>query len=90
MDELRMLGISYDYLYLLPSIETAQRCCQVAGLDWYQKYLWQKVDYCIMQGINLFYDDDIKVVQLFQLLAPEIEIIHYSEVVNDEGSGKSS
>lgn len=88
--ELRAIGITYDRLYLLPSIETAQRDCQIPGLDWYQKYLWQKVDYCTRHDISLFYDDDIKVVQLFQLLAPKIEIIHYSEAVNDEGSGKLS
>lgn len=88
--ELRAIGIAYDHLYLLPSIGTAQRDCHIPGLDWYQKYLWQKVDYCICHDISLFYDDDIKVVRLFQLLAPEIEIIHYSEAVNDEGSGKLS
>ena len=42
-EELRSYGISYDYVYLLPSIEAAQDRCPENSLDWYQKYLWQKV-----------------------------------------------
>lgn len=80
--ELHKFDIVYDHLYLLPSIEVAQQRCMIAGLDWYQKYLWQKIDYCIEHGINLFYDDDAKVVELFRLIAPEIRIIHYVDDIN--------
>lgn len=84
-EELSSLGVTYDYLHLLPSIEIAQQYCPHQSLDWYQKYLWQKVDYCLKEKINLFYDDDAKVVELFRLFAPEINIVHCA---NDLLSGK--
>ena len=77
IEELQTLGIVYEHLYLLPSIEVAQIKCQHRELDWYQKYLWQKVDYCLKHGIEKFYDDDTKVVQLFRIFAPDIEVVHY-------------
>jgi hypothetical protein len=77
INELRALGIMYDRLYLLPSIEIAKQRCLHANLDWYQKYIWQKVEYCLKQGIGIFYDDDEKVVELFRLYAPGIQIVHY-------------
>lgn len=76
--ELHTLGITYDHFYLLPSIQVAQQCCPHHSLDWYQKYLWQKVDYCLNHKIGHFYDDDAKVIELFHLFAPEIRIVHYS------------
>jgi len=77
MEELHTLGIVYDHLYLLPSIEVAQKNCPHQRLDWFQKYLWQKVNYSIKHGIGRFYDDDQKVVKLFRAFAPDIEIVHY-------------
>ena len=82
LNELGALGIVFDQLYLLPSIEIAQKCCPLSSLNWYQKYLWQKIDYCIKHGIGHFYDDDAKVVELFQMIAPEIRIIHYADGTN--------
>lgn len=75
-EELSSFGIAYDYLYLLPSIEVAKVRCPENNLDWYQKYLWQKVDYSIENNIEYFYDNDVKVVELFQMLAPQIGIFH--------------
>lgn len=87
MDELRAFGILYDYLYLLPSIEVAQRRCPFTNLDWYQKYLWQKVDYCMKHGVSLFYDDDAKVVELFDSLAPVIRVIHFVDGGGTDSGG---
>jgi hypothetical protein len=78
MKELALLGITYDHLYLLPPIQTAQVVCTHDELDWYQKYIWQKVNYCIASGITCFYDDEEKVVSLFRRWAPQIHIIHYT------------
>jgi len=77
--ELHNFGIAYDHLHLLPSIEIAQQKCPHPNLDWYQKYLWQKVDYCLARGVCLFYDDDAKVIELFRLFAPGIQVIHYPD-----------
>lgn len=82
ISELRHFGIVFDHLYLLPSIEVAQQMCPHIGLDWFQKYIWQKVDYCIKYRIGIFYDD-AKVVELFKALAPEIDIIHYKSSLTD-------
>ena len=82
LNELGALGIVFDQLYLLPSIEIAQKCCPLSSLNWYQKHLLQKVDYCIKHGIGHFYDDDAKVVELFRLIAPGIKIVHYVDGTN--------
>jgi len=75
-EELSSFGISYDCLFLMPSIEAAQVRCPESNLDWYQKYLWQKVAYCLESNIEYFYDDDMKVIELFKMLAPRINIFH--------------
>jgi hypothetical protein len=74
--ELAGYGMFYDQLCLLPSIEIAQVRCPEESLDWYQKYLWQKVSYCLENRIDRFYDDDLKVVDLFRSLAKHIAIYH--------------
>jgi hypothetical protein len=82
-EELRILGVNYDFLYLLPSIEEAQIHCPESNLDWYQRYLWQKVDYCLKNNVDCFYDDDLKVVELFQTLAPKINVFHVLPDIKD-------
>ena len=77
--ELDSYGIAYDSLYLLPSIEIARVTCQEKDLDWYQKYIWQKVNYCIENQVDTFYDDELKVVELFRKLCPHIKIFHVME-----------
>jgi hypothetical protein len=81
-EELSLFGITYDYLYLLPSIEAAQVRCPQNNLDWYQKYLWQKVAYCLENNIEYFYDDDTKVIELFKSPAPQINIFHVVQPIN--------
>ena len=70
--ELKKYGIVYDELYLLPDKNDAEMLCPHNELDWYQKYIWQKVNYCLENDIGVFYDDEQKVVELFQEYAPEI------------------
>jgi hypothetical protein len=72
--ELNKLGMVYDYLYFLPPYSVAKGTCPHNELDWHQKYLWQKVDYCLKNGISEYYDDDIKVIGLFRQYASEIKV----------------
>lgn len=72
--ELAELYISYDRLYLLGSYEEAQANCPHDELDWHQKYLWQKVDICLKEGIDIVFEDDEKVLALFQRFAPAIQL----------------
>lgn len=74
--ELRDIGIHFNELYLLPSFEEAELSCSHNDLDWYQKYLWQKVDFCIRRKITAFFDDDSKVISLFRRYASTIESYH--------------
>ena len=71
--ELKELGVVYDYLYFLPSFSNAN--CPNNELDWYQKYLWQKADYCFKNFISVYFDDDLKVVSLFQKYAPKTIVL---------------
>jgi len=74
--ELAELGIVYSALYFLPDSKVAGTVCTHKELDWYQKYLWQKVDYCIKNKITIYFDDDKKVVELFSKYAPKIKVLH--------------
>ena len=64
--------IGYDKLYLLP-----ERGCDAAAapreLNCFERYTWQKVDYCLKNGIGAFYDDEEIVISLFQTYAPGIK-----------------
>ena len=72
--ELRRLGIEHDRLHMLPDAEAAGRCCPHRELDWYQKYVWQKVQYCLDNEIDVFFDDEQKVVDLFGRFAPGVQV----------------
>lgn len=73
-EELFSWKIYFDALHLLPDSLRAQRLCPHPELDWYQKYLWGKVDYCLRNGILIFFDDDQKVIDLFLKYAPGIKL----------------
>lgn len=77
--ELRALGLRYSAVYLLPPISTAQSDCPHGELDWFQRYLWQKIDYSLRQGITHFFDDEEKVLSLFGRYAPKIEALHVNQ-----------
>jgi len=70
--ELSGYGIQYDALHLLPSIEAARGNCPHNELDNYQKYIWQKVDYCLRNKVTHYFDDETKVIELFLAYAPKI------------------
>ena len=73
-EELVSWKIRFDAVHLLPDNLQAERTCPHQELDWYQKYLWQKVDYCQRNGIAVVFDDDQKVIDLFLKYAPEIKV----------------
>lgn len=79
-EELLDLGIRYDELYLLPHSSHAMKTCPHKELDWYEKFLWQKVDYCKQKRITVFFDDEQKVIDLFHQFAPEIKVFRSCKV----------
>lgn len=79
--ELKEYNIIYDRLFFLPGYAQASLNCPHKELDWYQKYLWQKVDYCLKNTMDTFVDDDEKVISLFKTYAPSIKIFYPNESV---------
>ncbi len=73
--ELEDWGIRFSILYFLPSIEIAQKACPYTEANWYQRYLWQKVQYAEMHGLTHFVDDDPQVIALFERYARHTQII---------------
>jgi len=67
-------GIVYDELYLIADMERAQEICPHDDLDEYQKWVWQKVDYCLRMGVEAYFDDDEEVVALFTRFAPQVQL----------------
>jgi hypothetical protein len=72
--ELAEYGIELDALYLLPDKNIAQTTCPHAALDWYQKFIWQKVDYSLKHDIHVFFDDEEKVLELFARYAADTRV----------------
>ena len=79
LTELREYGISFDELHLLPSIEDAQDLCPHKSLNWFDRHCWLKVEYAKRIGLTHFVDDDRRIIELFKMYAPEIQIISISE-----------
>lgn len=73
-EELRHLGLEFDHLFLLPDFGGAITACPHPDLSWYERYLWQKVNYCHDRNLGVFYDDDPRVLALFARFAPDIQI----------------
>ncbi len=74
IDDLEKEKISYHTAYHLPKQEGEVEDCPYEDLDSYHKFVWQKVRYCQEEGIDIYFDDDERVVELFKIFAPKIQI----------------
>ena len=72
--ELSGYGIEYDDLNMLPDKAEAERTCPLKELDWYQKFIFQKVDYCKANQVDVYFDDETKVIDLFKRFLPEVQV----------------
>ena len=72
--ELNELGIMYDHLFMLPDQAEADRICPFNNLDWYQRFIFQKTIYCKANHVDVFFDDENKVIDLFKRFLPEIQV----------------
>ncbi len=75
IEQLRDWEIRYGNLYLFRPADEIAHICPYPELDWYQRYLWQKIYWCMYERVDKYYDDDEKVIQLFKSHATEIIII---------------
>ena len=73
-EELQELGIVYDELHLLPSMEEAIALCPHREIDVFHRHFWMKVQYATSRGLSHFIDDNERVLDLFRLYAPEIHV----------------
>lgn len=72
--QLAAWSIRYDALFFLDDSELAESSSKDQPLDWYQQFLIQKVNICRKERIDVIFDDDRVVVQLFREHAPEIQV----------------
>lgn len=73
--ELLAWKIEFDELIFLPPAGDPRRLtCPHEGLDWYEKYLWQKVKVCLDRSVDLVFEDDPKVISIFEKYAPAIRV----------------
>jgi hypothetical protein len=75
--ELASYAVQYSELFFLPDISQAQALCPHPRLNWYQKFLWHKVDYALKRALSHFVDDDAMVESLFGIYAPRVVFIRY-------------
>ncbi|MGB3112166.1 MAG: hypothetical protein WBB84_04205, partial [Candidatus Omnitrophota bacterium] len=74
LDDLSDSDIAYDAIYHLPKQEGEVDDCPHADLDDYRKFVWQKVRYCRENGIDIFFDDDDRLIPLFKRFAPQVQV----------------
>ncbi len=75
--ELASYGIEFDALFIIADSGSQKQIpCPHGNLDRYQKYLWQKVKTCLDYSVDIVFDDDPKVVSLFEEYAPDIQVFH--------------
>jgi len=72
--QLRTWGIVFTRLQLLPLLEEIQFPQTYPADDW-RRTLFQKVHVCLMEGVDLFIDDDNDVLKMFRLHAPNIRLL---------------
>lgn len=72
--ELQSYGIHYDDLILISDAQQDRIPCPHTDLDWYRQYLWQKVSVCRDREVDVVFEDDAKVVELFRTYAPRIQV----------------
>ena len=73
--QLKEYGMRYSKLVLMEGPDVAKATCPHMELDWWGKYLWQKVDICQKEKVEIVFEDDEKVVSLFKKFAPEIQVL---------------
>ncbi len=73
-EELQELGIIYDELHLLPSMEEAIALCPHSKIDVFDRHFWMKVQYATSRGLSHFIDDNERVLDLFREYAPEVHV----------------
>jgi len=81
--ELSELGIVYDRLHMLHNQAEADKVCPFDDLDWYQRFILQKVAYCKENHVSIYFDDETKVVELFRRFLPEVNIfqVHARQMI---------
>lgn len=81
--ELNEFGIVYDRLYMLHNQAEADKVCPFNDLDWYQRFIFQKVAYCKENQVSIYFDDETKVVELFRRFLPEVKIfqVHARQMI---------
>jgi len=81
--ELGEMRIAYNHLYILHDQEEADRICPFNDLDWYQRFIFQKTVYCKANKVDIYFDDEEKVIELFKRFLPEVRVfqVHKKGVV---------
>jgi len=72
--ELNELRIIYDCLYMLHNQVEADRICPFNDLDWYQRFIFQKTVYCKTNQVDIYFDDEVKVIDLFRKYLPGVQV----------------
>ena len=79
IDEVRSYGVVFDDIYFTPNFVDEVFLSPPPELSWYEVVQWHKVWFCLEKGVNVFFDDDLLVVKLFEKYAPGIRIFHCRE-----------
>ena len=73
--ELELHHIHVDKFYFFAhTLEEMADLCPYQELDPDKKWLWQKIEYCMKYDIDVFFDDNDKVTELFSEFLPQTTV----------------
>ena len=62
--EVKNAGINFSGYYFLPDVSKRIGDMIPQDLNWFEKQIWQKAEYCQNNDIDLFFEDDQKTAQI--------------------------
>lgn len=84
LDEVRQAGIHFTDYYFLPSVEGQAPERFPPELNWFQKHIWQKAEYCKANKVDIMFEDDEKTILLLQIYAPRTKILRVINATTED------
>ena len=75
LEEVRGYGVEFDDYYFLPESSERPDGDFPSELNWFEKQIWQKAEYCRDRGVDVFYEDCSKTIALVEKYSPGTKVI---------------
>ncbi len=69
--EIKEANVHFTNYFFLPEANTRADSDFPTTLNWFERHLWQKAEYCQKNKIDIFFEDDAKTISLVQKHSPQ-------------------